>query len=104
MNNRRAGGSVMRRPGSNRKPEQLRHGAATVELAIIMPVFLTMLLGLVELSSALNATQTLQGAIRDAGRLASMDYKIILGSSTNANTKIVQDIRNLLTASGIPGD
>lgn len=81
-----------------------RQGSATVELAVILPVFLTLLLGLVEMSYALNATHTLQGALRDAGRLASMDYEQIFGSGFNPNTKIPQDIRNLLTAAGIPGD
>ncbi len=91
---------ILRRPA---EPEA-RRGAATVEFAVTLPVFLTLLMGMVELGLALNSTQTLHGALRDAGRLASMDYVQLFGTSVNPNTKIAQDIRNLLTASGIPGD
>ena len=81
-----------------------RKAAATVEFAVTLPLFLTLLLGMAEISCALNATQTLHGALRDAGRLASMDYKQVLGENVDPNAKVLQDIRNLLTASGIPGD
>ncbi|MFV0446500.1 MAG: TadE/TadG family type IV pilus assembly protein [Planctomycetaceae bacterium] len=81
-----------------------RRGVATVEFAITLPLFLTVLMGMMEIGAALDGSQTLHGALRDAGRLASMDYKQILGNNVNPNTKVVQDIRNLLTASGIPGD
>jgi Flp pilus assembly protein TadG len=95
----------MQRPSQSRRSQHARRrGAATVEFAVTLPVFLLLLLGMVEMGSAINSMQTLHGAIRDAGRLASMDYKEILGDSTNPNTKIIQDIRNLLTASGIPGN
>ncbi|MCA9052934.1 MAG: pilus assembly protein [Planctomycetaceae bacterium] len=87
-----------------RTRRQPRRAAATVEFAVTLPLFLMLLMGMAEISCALNATQTLHGALRDAGRLASMDYKQILGESVDPNAKIMQDIRNLLTASGIPGD
>lgn len=70
----------------------------------MMPLFLSLLLGLVEMGSALSASQTLHGALREGGRLASMDYRQVLGSDVDANTKVVQDIRNMLTAGGIPGN
>jgi Flp pilus assembly protein TadG len=94
---------------SPRQADSLRHGAprraaATVEFAITLPLFLSLLMGMVEIGAALDAAQTLHGCLRDAGRLASMDYNEILGTNSDPNTKIVQDIRNLLTASGIPGD
>jgi hypothetical protein len=102
---------MQRRPVIHRTPRPCgapaappRRGAATVELAVVLPVFLTLLLGLAEMSSALNATHVLHGAVRDAGRLASMDYKQFLAAETDPNTKVVQDIRNLLCASGLPGD
>lgn len=81
-----------------------RRGAATVEFALTLPLFFLLLMGMVELGSALNSAQTLHGALRDAGRLASMDYKKFLGSSVDPNTKVITDIRNLLKASGLPGD
>ncbi|MCA9053978.1 MAG: pilus assembly protein [Planctomycetaceae bacterium] len=84
--------------------QQPRKAAATVEFAVTLPIFLILLMGMVEASCAINSTQTLHGALRDAGRLASMDYKQILGENVDPNAKVLQDIRNLLTASGIPGD
>ena len=70
----------------------------------MMPLFLSLLLGMVEMGSALNASQTLHGALREGGRLASMDYRQVLGSNVDANVKVVQDIRNMLSAAGIPGN
>ncbi len=102
---------MQRRPVIHRTPRRCgdpaappRRGAATVELAVVLPVFLTLLLGLAEMSAALNATHVLHGAVRDAGRLASMDYKQFLAAETDPNAKVVQDIRNLITASGLPGE
>ncbi len=89
---------------ATRRDDPLRNGAATVEFAIVLPVFLTLLMGMAEMGNALNTTQTLHGALRDAGRLAAMDYSQIIGTSADPNDKVIQDIRNLLTASGIPGD
>lgn len=81
-----------------------RRGSATVEFAVIAPLFLMLLLGTVEMGSAINATQKLYSALREGGRLASMDYENIFGDDLDINAKIVADIRNFLTAAGIPGD
>jgi len=81
-----------------------RRGAATVEFAVLAPLFLLLVLGTVELGSAINHSQTMHSALREAGRLASMDYKQILPPDTNINLKITQDLRNFLTAGGIPGN
>ena len=58
----------------------------------------------VEIGSALSTSQTLYAALREAGRLASMDYRNVLGPQQDPNAKVIQDTRNFLTASGIPGD
>jgi len=85
------------------KRDDARRGAATVEFAIIMPLFLTLALGTVEMGSAINASQNMYAALREGGRLASMDYKGIVPSGSNINAKITSDIKNFLTASGVPG-
>jgi hypothetical protein len=93
------------RPLRTVRPEQNpRRGSATVELAVMVPLFLTLLLGAVEMGSAISTTQKLHGALRDGGRLASMDYSGILAKDVDPNAKVKQDIRNFLTAEGIPGD
>jgi hypothetical protein len=81
-----------------------RRGSATVEFAVMVPLFLMLVLGTVEMGTAIDASQTLYGALREAGRLASMDYPNIIGETPAPNAKITQDIRNFLTAAGIPGD
>jgi hypothetical protein len=86
------------------RPTAERRGAATVEFALVLPLFLMLLMGMVELGSAINCSQTLHGALRDAGRVASMDFQQIFAKGVDPNVKVTQDIRNLLTAAGIPGD
>lgn len=68
------------------------------------PVYLLLTLGTVELGYALNASNTMHGAIREGGRLASQDFSTILAPGESANDKVTQDIKNMLTAARIPGD
>ncbi len=81
-----------------------RRGAAIVEFAVIAPVFLILTLGTVELGYALNASNTLYGALREGGRLASQDFTPLLGPGESANDKVILDIKNMLTAARIPGN
>jgi Flp pilus assembly protein TadG len=81
-----------------------RRGAAAVEFAIMAPIFLILTLGSVELGYALNASNTLYGALREGGRLASQDWSTMIEPPETANDKVIQDIKNMLTAARIPGD
>ncbi len=97
----------MHRPltlNSTNPPRKRRRGAAAVEFAVMAPVFLILTLGSVELGYALNASNTLYGALREGGRLASQDWSTMLAPGETANDKVIQDIRNMLTAARIPGD
>jgi Flp pilus assembly protein TadG len=76
------------------KPQHKRRGTATVELAIVLPVLVTMFLGMCEVGRALNATIIVQDAAAYGGRLAS------IGQSTTAQVK--QAVLNCLTVSGVP--
>ena len=76
------------------KRRQCRRGVATVELAVVLPVLVTLFLGMCEVGRALNATILLQNAAAVGGRLAS------IGQSTNAQVK--QAVLTYLTVSGIP--
>lgn len=73
-----------------------------VEFALVAPLFLALLLGSVEIGTALNASNTMSDAIRGAGRLASMDWDGVVPDGTTPNQKIINDIRNFLKASGLP--
>jgi Flp pilus assembly protein TadG len=78
----------------NSQRHQCRRGVATVELAFVLPVLVTLFLGMCEVGRALNATIMLQNAAAVGGRLAS------IGQSTNA--QVQQAVLNYLTVSGVP--
>jgi Flp pilus assembly protein TadG len=82
---------------------QHRRGAAVVEFAVMAPLFLLLALGVVEMGYALDASNTLYGVVREGGRLASQDFSKNLAPDQTANQKIIQDIKNMLTAAGIDG-
>ena len=85
-------------------PREARRGAAAVEFAVLVPLFLMLVLGTWEMGTALTAGTKMSAAVREGGRLASMDYKDTLNDGVTINNKVIQDIKNFLTASGIPGD
>lgn len=87
-----------RRSGKNRK------GIAATEMAIIAPVFLLLFLGVVEMSEAINANDVLSTALREGGRLASMDFAEISMEDNDINGKVEDDIKNFLRASEFPAD
>lgn len=95
----------MQRIKSNCKNQRAnrRDGAAAVEFAIIFPLFLMLMLGTVEFGKALDASVTLHAAVREAGRLASMDIHDFVAPGEDPNDKVIDDIRNFLYASGIDG-
>lgn len=87
-----------------RRGTERRKGAALVEFAIIAPVFLALVLGVLELGSALKTANTMTEAVRGGGRLACMDWSEKVPDGTTINQKVIKDVRNFLTASGLPGD
>lgn len=81
-----------------------RSGVAAVEFAIIAPVFLALVLGMVAVRKAVHTTTVMDAALAQAGRLASMDAGLKLPAGKTLNDKIILDIRNFLRASGIEND
>jgi len=92
----------MNRIRMNRIGSQRRRGAAMVEFAIIMPVFLTLILGILELGKALQTSNIMTAAVREGGRLSAMDWEGLVPDDSDPNEKVEDDIRNFLAASGIP--
>lgn len=80
-----------------------RRGTATVEFAVIAPIFLLLVLGTWEMGTAVRASNNLTAAVREGGRLASMDFTGSLAPNQTPNDKVVQDIRAFLNAAGLPG-
>jgi Flp pilus assembly protein TadG len=81
-----------------------RRGVAAVELAFVLPLFVGLALGIVEIGRGFEVSQVLSAAIREGARFAAMDTSGMLLDGQDANAKVTADIRNFLTASGLPGE
>lgn len=88
---------------ANRKRarEQNRRGAVVVEFAIIAPVITVVIIGLCEMGQAMCGATKIASAIREGGRLASMDFSGKLEAGQTANEKVEQDVLNFLAATGV---
>lgn len=75
------------------KPNVHRRGVAAVELALISPIWLTLVLGIVEISQALRADAVLSAAARAACVTASLPG--------TANIDVIAEAKSVLTANGI---
>jgi Flp pilus assembly protein TadG len=94
----------MRVTRNDRKTENRRRGAALVEFAIILPVFLTLMLGILEIGKSLEVSNLMSSAVREGGRLAAMEWEDVVGENSTPNQKVIDDIKNFLAASGIPAN
>ncbi len=90
-------------PSSKASSGSKRPGAAAVEFALVVPLFVTLAMGTIQTGLQISAAQTLTTALREAGRLASMDYTGRLLPGQTLNQKVTQDIKNFLTAENIDG-
>lgn len=75
-----------------------------VEFALMAPIFLALVMGVVEIGTALDMQNTLQAGLREGGRLATMDWKETLPQGTTINQKVTSDIKNFLAAAGLPSN
>lgn len=83
--------------------DQDRRGIAALEAAVVMPVMIILVLGTIEMGTALRAGTIMQSAVREAGRLANMKWSDMIDQGDTPNAKVERDIRNFVTASGLPG-
>jgi Flp pilus assembly protein TadG len=67
------GQHAMKRPPSSRRTASDR-GTAAVEFALVLPVLLLIVFGLIDFGRALNAQISLTGAAREGARLAALGY------------------------------
>jgi Flp pilus assembly protein TadG len=73
-----------------------RRGAALVEMAIVMPLFLMIVLGIIEFGRAMMVGQMVTNAAREGARLA-----VVEGNSNTIVTSYVQDfLQRSLNCSG----
>ena len=86
----------------DRCPGRNRRGAVAVEFAVVAPMLLAIVVGLIELNRVYDAQNTLEAAAREGARFAAMDRTGMMQDGQTANQKLEQDIQNFLQTSGIP--
>jgi Flp pilus assembly protein TadG len=74
-----------------------------VEFALIAPVMVLIMAGMVETGRLIDTQMMMAGAAREGARLASMD-RDGLATGTSTNDKVEQDVKNFLAASGLDED
>ncbi|QDT15421.1 TadE/TadG family type IV pilus assembly protein [Alienimonas californiensis] len=87
-----------RRPGARCK----RRGAALVEFAVVAPFFVMLVVASAEMNACIQEVHRLSAALREAGRLSSMDWDESLPGSQTPGEKIEEDVKNFLAAGGTP--
>jgi Flp pilus assembly protein TadG len=95
--NRNSVQSIRKAKGENRN----RHGAVAVEFAIVAPVLLTIVFGMIQYGRAFEMQNELQVAAREGARFASMDHTGMLTNGQTSNQKVAQDVKNFLATYGI---
>ncbi len=76
-----------------------RRGSAVVEAALILPIMLTMMLGVWEVGRMIQVSQILDNAAREGARVAAGGY--VNGTAVTAAT-VQTAVQNYLTAAGLP--
>ncbi|MCR9295105.1 MAG: pilus assembly protein [bacterium] len=84
-----------------RRAKRSRTAAAATEFAVVAPVLALMYLGTCEIGQATAGATKVASAIREGGRLASMDFSGKLLDGQTANAKIERDILVFLEATGV---
>ncbi|MEX2286780.1 MAG: TadE/TadG family type IV pilus assembly protein [Planctomycetaceae bacterium] len=69
-----------------RRKSTRRNGAALVEMALVLPVFLTVVLGIMEFGRAMMVSNLVANAAREGARLS-----VTTGSTNSTVTSTVQD-------------
>ncbi len=81
-----------------------RRGAAAVEFALVAPLFIALVMGSIQSGFNFDHINKMYSVVRQSGRLAALDVN---GNrplpDQTMNQKIVADIKNTLTANGLPG-
>lgn len=64
---------------------------------------MTLALGTWEMGNAVTASNNLTAAVREGGRLASMDFTGTMEPNETPNQKVIRDVKAFVSAAGIPG-
>lgn len=75
--------------------DRRRRGVAIVEFAVVLPLLLTVLFGIIEYGWVFLIRQTLQTAAREGCRVA------VLASSTSPYTDVITRVADVMTPTGV---
>jgi hypothetical protein len=92
----------LRNAGSRNVP--IRRGAVAVEFAIVAPILLAIVFGMIEMGRAFEMQNLLEVAAREGARFASMDREGMLDPDESANDKLIADVKTFLASNGVPKD
>jgi len=84
-----------------KKQNRVRKGAVAVEFAIVAPVLVAIMFGMIQYGKAFEMQTQLQNAAREGARFASMDHTGMLSNGQTTNQKLVQEVKNFLGTYGI---
>ncbi len=79
-----------------RRGRAARRGVATVEFALVAPVFFMIVIGVIEVGRAVNVQQLLTNASREGARVAGND-------STTSLSTVQAAVDNYLSGTGVSG-
>ena len=84
-----------------RRPATGRKGAVALEFALILPIFMMLMLGIIECGQVMSSEELITNATREGARLAGLGGSTMgTGSSTGAN-EVNYRIRSYLSSGGI---
>jgi Flp pilus assembly protein TadG len=78
-----------------------RRGAVAVEFAVVAPVLVAIVFGMIQYGRAFEMQNQLQVAAREGARFASMDHTGISMNGQTTNQKVSTDVKNFLATYGI---
>ena len=87
---------MLKRNRARSKTESRRRGAAMVEFALVAPVFLILITGIIELGRAVVVQQLLTNASREGARIGGYN-------STTSTSTVTTAVNSYLTNVGISG-
>ncbi len=97
-----------RRPGTTRRRRARRAGAAAVEFAIVAPIFLLLLAGMIEFGQAFRVEHALSNAARRGARAAIVEgasgSQVIQKVKTHCTQTMGVDEEDVTVAIAVNGD
>jgi hypothetical protein len=92
----------MNKQRANKK--STRRGAVAVEFAFVAPIFVIILVGMVQVGGLLETQSNLSKATSEGGRIGAMDREALGVGDASTNDLVRDEVRNFLNSKGLPGD